>query len=416
MKQSKLIATIAVALGILSLNSCKKPYVSPYVINANAPKELVLTGKAATFADNSLSVKNRVWTFEDGTPATSTEASVAVTFKTAGDKKVTLKVTFKDDAVKEQEFIVKVAESISGEIKVAGTTPMGCIKIGGEATFSIDKLEGKADKYEWSFEGGKPATSTEASPKVIFENRNRAAKVTCKLTRSSDNVSVVVEGKYIVGNYPVAYANAEYKYDNYGFEDENFHWNSWTEKGEDKENRFVVVEGGANGSAKCLKVNTPDPELSGAFVDIFPRDCWITNAHIEKGKKYELVYWMKADLKEGQEFGIGCVQVINYLEAWMAPANTDLTGEKFNTIFPGVDMKFENEWNRPIKEWWCSSDQENLNHPEKCLADKDGKWKQFTVEFVAPETLHNTYPYFRVYADHVTATYLDEIEINLIEE
>lgn len=407
MKKSTLLATIAVAFGIFSLSSCEKPYVSPYSINASAPTGNILVDEAVTFSDNSLSVKSRTWTFEDATPATSTDASVAVTFNKPGSKKVLLSVTFKDDVTMEQEFVVEVAEKIKGEIKLTGTTPMGCIKIGNETIFSIDKLEGNADKFEWTFEGGNPATSTEASPKVTFEKRDIDAKVSCKLTRSSDNVSIVIEGSYIVGNYPVAHVNVDYSYDNWGFELDNIHWNSWTEKGEDKEaDRFSIAENGVNG--KCLKVKTPDVELCGAFVDIFPRDCWINNAHIEKGKKYELSYWLKADLKEGQEWAVGCVQIINFLDTWMAPAGTDLVAETaFSTIFPGEELDFSAEYNRVIKEFWFD---------EHCKASTDGSWVNYKIEFEAPETLHNTYPYFRVYADHVNATYIDEIEINLIEE
>ncbi len=59
-------------------------------------------GVACTFTDASTdsdgSIASRAWTFQDGTPATSTTATQAVTFASAGSKNVTLTVTDNEGA------------------------------------------------------------------------------------------------------------------------------------------------------------------------------------------------------------------------------------------------------------------------------------------------------------------------------
>lgn len=60
-----------------------------------ASDKMICQGSNVTFTDKSwgAAVDSRVWTFEGGTPATSTSASPSVTYDTPGYKKVTLAVT-----------------------------------------------------------------------------------------------------------------------------------------------------------------------------------------------------------------------------------------------------------------------------------------------------------------------------------
>ena len=80
------------------------PYVSPLspplctpVADFYAPDagRFICQGASVTFHDVSwrAAVTSRVWTFEGGTPATSTTATQSVTYDTPGYKKVTLSVT-----------------------------------------------------------------------------------------------------------------------------------------------------------------------------------------------------------------------------------------------------------------------------------------------------------------------------------
>lgn len=72
-------------------------------------KHYICQGGSVTFVDKSwrAAVASRIWTFEGGTPATSTSASQVVTYDTPGYKKVTLSVTNANgtDEVVKENFI-----------------------------------------------------------------------------------------------------------------------------------------------------------------------------------------------------------------------------------------------------------------------------------------------------------------------
>ena len=409
----------ALSCAVLSVVSCTEKEnpgqaTTDNIIEWAVPADVVSKGEAVTFQDNSLNVVSRTWTFEDATPATSDAASVNVTFNSAGEKKVVLEVKFTDNFTLKEETTITVVNPILGEIAVSSTTAKGCIKLANEVTFSIAGLAGDPDGYSWTFEGGTPATSTEASPKVVFNTRKIGAKVTCTLTRSSDSASKVIEQTYIVGNYPVFRTLPEYGIDNLGFELEKLGgWIAWTNKGANKGDAICsIAEGGANGTGHCLKVNVAGltMEEDGEFADLFPRDCWACNAHLEAGKKYEVSYWVNGDGWAGDnvdsKWATPTTQVINWLEDWMTVAGTDLTaGAKWDTIFPGAT--FAGEGNQVLYEQW---------YPESGVGRVFDGWTNHKVEFTAPKDCHNAYPYFRVYTGKAANIYFDEIEINLIEE
>ncbi len=65
-------------------------------------------GETITFTDNSNSVASRVWTFPGGTPATSTDAEVNVTFNQEEPVTCTLDVTFLNGIVDTQEIDIQI--------------------------------------------------------------------------------------------------------------------------------------------------------------------------------------------------------------------------------------------------------------------------------------------------------------------
>lgn len=418
MKRTCLFSAIAIAALSVAAVSCTEkdetPKTTDNVIECTIPEGSVNVGESVTFNDNSLNVQSRLWTFQDATPATSDEAAVSVAFNSAGSKAVTLEVTFTDGFTLKKEMTVTVVDPIRGTLKVSDTTPMGCIRIADEVTFSIDGLSGSPDKYSWTFEGGTPATSTEASPKVKFDKRIRSAKVTCTLKREADGASVVLENNYVVGNYPVTRVLDDYEIDNFSFEQKNLGgWIAWTNKGANRgttgtDNIFSIVEGGANGTGHCLKVDLTKltVEGDGEFADLFPRDAWACNAHLEAGKTYELTFWCNGDGWVNEAHWVTpCAQIINWLEDWMTVDGTDLTaGAAWGKIFTGEE--FAAEGNTVIKEvWW-----------DDTIGRAPEGWTQCRLEFTANADMHNVYPYFRVYVGYASALYFDEIEINLIEE
>lgn len=408
----------ALSCALLSVVACTEkettePTTTDNIVEWAVPTGTVNKGEAVTFQDNSLNVASRTWTFEDASPATSDAASVNVTFNSAGEKKVVLEVKFTDNFTLKKEATLTVVDPILGELAVSSTTAKGCIKIGNQVTFSIDGLAGDPDSYSWTFEGGTPATSTEASPKVTFDKRMIGAKVTCTLKRNADGATKVLENTYIIGNYPVFRTLPDYDVDNSGFEAANLGgWIAWTNKGAAKNEIFSIAENGANGTAHCLKVDVSQLTLDadGEFADLFPRDAWACNAHLEAGKTYELSYWVNGDGWAGDnvdaKWATPCTMVVNWLEDWMTVAGTDLAaGAKWDTIFPGTT--FAAEANQVLYEVW---------YPENGVGRVVDGWTNHKVQFTAAKDHHNAYPYFRVYVGKAANVYFDEIEINLIEE
>ena len=84
--QSNLVATGTDQPNPVLLSAAKADF--------HSVKRQICSGTSTTFYDNSFNAKvtSRTWTFQDGTPATSTDSSVSVTFSGAGWKKVSLNV------------------------------------------------------------------------------------------------------------------------------------------------------------------------------------------------------------------------------------------------------------------------------------------------------------------------------------
>ena len=134
-----------------------------------------------------------------------------------------------------------------------------------------------------------------------------------------------------MGNYPVTRSLPEYEIDNLCFEQPKLGgWIAWTNKGAAKNEIFSIVENGANGTAHCLKVDVSQltTENDGDFADLFPRDAWACNAHIEAGKTYELSYWVNGEGWAGDNVdskrATPTTQIINWLEDSMTVEGTDL--------------------------------------------------------------------------------------------
>ena len=292
----KKIFSLAVLCSLFLAVSCNKSE-GEKDFSYNAPSEAIL-GQSVKFEDLSIGVTSREWTFEDATPASSTEAVVNVTFNKSGNKAVKLVVKFSDGSQEQADLTVKVLGSLSADIKAAGFTPKGCAKKGSEITFSLDNVVGEPTSYKWTFQGGTPETSTEASPKVTWNSQIDNVKVTCEMTRESDGASQIVETSIIAGNYPLLKQKDDY--DVFGFDgtkDVLPNWIAYASDG-DQKSKMSIVDGGSN-SAKCMRVDATTymylPGQAGqGFIDVFHRNNWTNNCSMEVGKKYILSFDIKA--------------------------------------------------------------------------------------------------------------------------
>ena len=387
-----------------------------YTVEFKAPDGVVGVGNEVNFSDLSLNATGRVWTFQDAEPATSTEADVKVKFLSGGDKTVTLAVTFKNNKTLTETIAVKVADPIAGTIAPEGVTPLGCIKTGVATKFALADATGKADKFEWTFEGGSPATSTEATPTVTFENANRlGAKITCKMTRTSDGANETVDATYIIGNYPMNRPNVEANYDPYSFEMENSFVTLWTTK--DETEKLSIVAEGAEGTGHSLKVpaipDCPYPAL-------IYRDNWPTNTALEPGKKYVLSFDHKAKFNGAPDnFAFVAVQMFNYLPDWAYNPYFDVTaGTGFSTYRTDA---FADQVQLLVFEYSPALDENtgDIINPELMLSDA---WGHVEYEFTCPDLyngakLLNVWPYMVLYNLTTTLEYIliDEIYISAVE-
>ncbi len=212
-----------------------------------------------TFTDNSDSTSTRLWTFEGGTPATSTDANPVVTYSTAGTYDVKLEattalgntftleetdlisvaetpvadfaftidndmVTFANSAMNANDYTWDFGDGEMGNTanpthvyeasgtymvtltaknpacdnsitkavdmvvypRFSSSVTRGC----GPVTVTFTDNSDSTTTRAWTFEGGTPATSTEANPTVTFANAG-VFDVTLEGTTMSGNVYTI---------------------------------------------------------------------------------------------------------------------------------------------------------------------------------------------------------------------------------
>lgn len=297
----KIFSMAALCSLILAVSCSKSSTKVETEFSYNVPSEAI-AGQPVKFEDLSLGVSSREWTFEDAEPAASKAAVVDVTFNEGGEKAVKLVVNFLDGTKQQKDFKVNVLGSLSAVIEASGLTPKGCAKSGAEITFSLKDVVGEPTSYNWTFQGGTPATSTEASPKVTWNSQIDDVKVTCDMTRAADGAKKTVETSIIAGNYPLLKKDTKFGYDVFGFEgtDVRNAYICYAKEG-DQASKATIVDGGSN-SSKCMKVDAtsynylpvPGYESMNGFIDLFHRNNWCNNASMEVGKKYKMSFDIKA--------------------------------------------------------------------------------------------------------------------------
>jgi hypothetical protein len=104
--------TCLVIAALLGLSSCKNQDPEPAVFKApTASNRTVASGAAITFTDNATGVSKREWVFPGGTPATSSDKTVAVKFFD-GPAQAYLSVTLSDGTKKATTLNVQVGNEL----------------------------------------------------------------------------------------------------------------------------------------------------------------------------------------------------------------------------------------------------------------------------------------------------------------
>lgn len=152
-------------LMLFTFLSCLKEEI--LIANADFLFEETITssGKLVTFTNLSTNGEQYEWTFENGTPATSTEFNPGqVSFTIAGTHTIKLKVSNKDGSVSEIEKQIEVTSNpttdFSYQILVNNYAPV---------EVQVTNLSQNIATYDWQFSNGNPSSSTQAQPaNVVF--------------------------------------------------------------------------------------------------------------------------------------------------------------------------------------------------------------------------------------------------------
>lgn len=408
LKGSVLLALIFICFFIASCNDDDKEWRSNiHELKVELEDEVAMQNAPFIFTDLSLGVKSRVWEFEDGDPATSNDPVVSVRFTKPGIKKWTLNLVYDNGTTESQTMELEVKEPLIATINVEKLTPLGCLPQNEDIQFSLD-IEGSYSTIEWKFENGNPSTSTEINPVIRFAKEG-SVKASVKIYRETDGASVRLEKNLYIGNYPMLVAYTKADMDSWNFDaGKNIgKWTVWNgPAGVDEvgNGKAVRVSGGANGSANCLEIKY---NKANEHWQLFTRDNWVNNAQLEKGKKYEFKFWMKADAN----FLLKEVFVMNNLPEWswneLLGAHA---GNNWADYFPEIPFEVQNETvlvyanDIPITTSWKEF------RYEFTVGDKD------LIGVSLPNKLLNVFPSFAINSDQPKSIYIDGIMINLIEE
>ena len=401
-----------------------------YVIPTEA-----LVGQSVTFEDQSINVQSREWTFEDGTPATSTKAIVEVAFSKAGEKTVSLTVNYSDGTKDEISKKITIKDEFSAKIKADGLSPKGCAKKGSEITFSLDELKNAAGgnlTYAWSFPGATPATSTDASPKVVWNEQDNNVKVTCEVTRVLDGAKLNLETTLVAGNYPLL-VNDEYSAFDFEGATSNLAWYGWFKESTDA--CLSIADGGAHGTAHSLKIDAKGINAltdSGQAFEVAHRNNWSNNARMVVGQKYEISFWCKAEAATMDAVGlkhndgelaaiISWVNLFNWIPDWLNdPMRGSAAKTDWSEVFPGETFKEEGAqspiWAGGVTTMEGTS-PDDLKFNDLITRD----WKKYSFEFTLEnggqpgDVLKNCYIAFGVTGVNAVF-YFDDFQINLVEE
>ena len=421
----KILLFAAAALALFSCQEKTEEIEKNFYWKASTEETIV--GEKVTFTDYSVNVESREWGFPDGSPSSSNDASVDVIFNTPGNKEVSLTVKYADGSEDKSSITVKVKDPMSAQIAVNGLTPKGCAKIGQSIKFSLDDIKGNPTKFEWTFPGGTPETSTEESPSVVWNRQIDNVEVKCVISRESDGASVTLTKNIIAGNYPLFVKDTKYNMDVFGFEagETNNTWYSWGKFPEDNtaDNHpeiLTIVEGGANNTAHCMKIDISKTVAGDCMWEISHRDNWVNNPRLEVGKKYELSLWCRADNAETNIAGCFWIQLYNWIPEWLYDKSRDLLASAtWSEIFPGETFAPEGA---QVKIWEGAISAMPGEEGGQFTGLLESGWKQYKFEInldIADkkpgDILKNCFFGFGITGNGATV-YIDELRLDLIEE
>ncbi|MFY0628359.1 MAG: PKD domain-containing protein [Reichenbachiella sp.] len=217
------ILSLGTLCGFFLLVSCEEetvdnPPPEKVDVDASVSESLIVHGDMVTFEDNSSLVESRVWTFEGGTPETSSDPMVDVSYEFDGSYKASLKVDYSTGLSEFYEIPIKVLPDLELIVGLSVDDSDSGYHISAEDVIEFTDLsEGEPDTWSWSFAGGTPATSTDQNPAVQYLTQG-VFDVSLNITRMNpDGSSLDTVITELVNVNPVLPVLADFSVDKYWY-------------------------------------------------------------------------------------------------------------------------------------------------------------------------------------------------------
>lgn len=156
-----------------------------------ATNTVTAPGRTVVFNDQSTNTATSwFWSFPGGTPSTSTLKTPSVTYAAVGNYDVSLTVTnFAGSTSKTKPNYITVNSTFSSNTIVTKFNASVTEIEGGTNVVFSDLSTGTPTHWEWVFEGGNPATSSEQHPTVYYATKGiYSVALTAKNAKGSNTL------------------------------------------------------------------------------------------------------------------------------------------------------------------------------------------------------------------------------------
>jgi PKD repeat protein len=297
----------------------------PPVADFTADNTTITEGGSINFTDLSTNNPDTWdWTFDGGTPATSTLQNPTVTYNAAGTYTVTLTATnaYGTDTETKVDYITvqPVGQPPAADFSASATT----ICAGDSVTFT-DQSTNSPNAWEWSFPGGMPSSSTEQNPTVTYTTPGTyTVTLTVYNAYGSDTETKV--DYIIVLDCPSCIGTIA----NPGFEDGDL--SGWTTVGD------LNITSDAHTGSYAVILNGANSSVEQVITDLCPNTT------------YTVSCWGKAKSQPNVHLGVkdygGAEQTVQFTDSknFVRKSITFTTGASNTSVtifFKKVDSKFD---------------------------------------------------------------------------
>ncbi len=192
----KTILYVIISFALVTTTGCSNDDSTPdveVVASFSANQTTIETGQSIQISDASTgNPTSWSWSFEGGSPSSSSEQNPTVTYSGTGVFDVSLTVLngSSEDTFLREDYITVTPEEIVAAFNFNTSTVLES----GSIQFS-DVSSGEPTEWNWTFEGGSPSTSTEQNPEVVYE---KAGVYNVSLTASNgSSTNTITEEKLI---------------------------------------------------------------------------------------------------------------------------------------------------------------------------------------------------------------------------